>query len=429
MRLTGKSPRILGFTLVLGLLAYLAGAEAGLFGYSLAGHSFGGNTTTFLINPNFVDPSAGTLGDQIIAIQSAAAEWNTDGGADFTLVYQGQTASDAVAPDGNNVIHYKHEDGNGPLAVTFWWESGGVTTDFDIRFYDRAGSYDFVWAQTPNATQFDIQSTATHELGHALGLGHSNVIGSTMAAVQAPGFIAGRNLSADDQAGIQAIYGPAPAPGLSIVSISPSHGWVGGGDVITLQGSGFGSPPPLVTFDGVASPSVTVVDPTTLTCIAPPGSGQHRVDVTVSDGTVSATLLQGFTFDTLRPVAGTVLTPGWNILECLVPEDAGKFYRAVLSTQAGNTPMIFVDPSDTRLFPLLWSQTFHWSLYDSLYDLPYWADVNGWLDATGHATFRVWGVQDPELSGSEIHTCFFVVDPAALSSMSTISNRVTLTWL
>jgi len=54
---------------------------------------------------------------------------------------------------------------------------------------------------------FDLATILLHEIGHSLGLGHSNVVGSVLEPFYAgPRF----RLSDDDIAGIQSIYGPAP---------------------------------------------------------------------------------------------------------------------------------------------------------------------------------------------------------------------------
>ena len=67
-----------------------------------------------------------------------------------------------------------------------------------------------IWADDPTDTtadpDFDLFTVALHEFGHALGLGHSDVVGSVMEPVYAG---ARRILTADDIAGIQTIYGPA----------------------------------------------------------------------------------------------------------------------------------------------------------------------------------------------------------------------------
>lgn len=71
-----------------------------------------------------------------------------------------------------------------------------------------------IWVDDPNAIantgRYDIYSVVLHEIGHTLGLGHSSVPGSVMAASYAG---ARRTLTPDDIAGIQAIYGlPIPLP-------------------------------------------------------------------------------------------------------------------------------------------------------------------------------------------------------------------------
>jgi len=56
----------------------------------------------------------------------------------------------------------------------------------------------------PNAGDFDFFTVALHEIGHALGLFHSNVPGSVMQAAYVG---ARRELQPDDIDGIQALYG------------------------------------------------------------------------------------------------------------------------------------------------------------------------------------------------------------------------------
>jgi hypothetical protein len=58
----------------------------------------------------------------------------------------------------------------------------------------------------------DLQNTVTHEVGHFVGLGHSPVAGSTMERSTQPREVSKRDLAADDQAGVCAIY-PEPSGG------------------------------------------------------------------------------------------------------------------------------------------------------------------------------------------------------------------------
>ncbi len=60
-----------------------------------------------------------------------------------------------------------------------------------------------------NCIFMDVQNTVTHELGHVLGLDHSNVASATMSATASPGETGKRTLDQDDMDGICSAY-PAP---------------------------------------------------------------------------------------------------------------------------------------------------------------------------------------------------------------------------
>lgn len=65
----------------------------------------------------------------------------------------------------------------------------------------------FVDDAAADSSIFDIFTVALHELGHALGLGHSDVQGSVMEPIYVG---SRRSLTTDDITGITTIYGPAP---------------------------------------------------------------------------------------------------------------------------------------------------------------------------------------------------------------------------
>ncbi len=413
---------------LLGMLAFLAADPSELMAYTLTGTSFAANTADFRINANFTDASAGSASEQIAALQAGAAEWKLNGGADYEFLYAGSTTSTTVAHDGVNSVFYSNLDGGGALATATWYyDPGGNTLGFDIQFYDRDGANDFVWAHTPTSGQFDMQSVVCHEFGHVLGLGHSAVAGATMFPSVASGTTNLRSIEADDISAIQAIYGLAPPPSPTVTSVGPANGWVDGGNTVTVTGSDF-TGGTSVTIGGQSCTGVNVTSPTSLTLTVPAGTGQGTVDVTVTEGLNSDTLTGGYTFDTCRSLVGSVLGPGWNAFECRVPQDQGKFFRAIISMIAQDNPMSVIDPLDTRFFPLGWDFVFYYTLHASTIPLPYWKDTFGNLDASGTAIFKIWGLQDPVVSGLTIHTCFYVVSLGAPSNLSTISNRVSISF-
>ncbi|MBS1714468.1 MAG: matrixin family metalloprotease [Armatimonadetes bacterium] len=65
-----------------------------------------------------------------------------------------------------------------------------------------------------DGAKYDLQTVALHEIGHALGLGHSDVVGSVMYPTYSGGK---RTLSEDDIMGIQYIYGVVPEPASAMV--------------------------------------------------------------------------------------------------------------------------------------------------------------------------------------------------------------------
>ena len=78
----------------------------------------------------------------------------------------------------------------------------GRILDADIEF----NSEYFEFGLQGNTDIADIQNTATHEIGHMLGLEHSEVEGATMFSGASPGETSKRILQDDDKAGLCALY-------------------------------------------------------------------------------------------------------------------------------------------------------------------------------------------------------------------------------
>jgi len=95
--------------------------------------------------------------------------------------------------------------GSSTLAVTYYSYSGSTMLEADILF-NTAQLWDSYRGSLRSA--YDIQRVALHELGHALGLGHSTFSN----AIMYPYISSLYTLSSDDIAGAQSLYGPATSP-------------------------------------------------------------------------------------------------------------------------------------------------------------------------------------------------------------------------
>jgi hypothetical protein len=102
------------------------------------------------------------------------------------------------------------------FAVTIVWHntSTGEIFDADMMINDTLGPY----ARCPlsgcepgtpgNPGPVDLQSIVTHEAGHFIGIGHSDIVGATMAPSSARTEVSKRTLEQDDIDAVCAIYPP-----------------------------------------------------------------------------------------------------------------------------------------------------------------------------------------------------------------------------
>ncbi len=147
------------------------------------------------------------------AVKAGFAEWT--GYADrMTLRFGGVVDGAEVGYDNGvgavntNLVAFSRDawpyDSDTALALTLttYKTNGGGLIDADIIFNERT----YTWGDAP-ADGHDLQNTLTHEIGHFLGLAHSDEPEATMYARAAPGETKKRTLHTDDVQGIQAIYG------------------------------------------------------------------------------------------------------------------------------------------------------------------------------------------------------------------------------
>ncbi len=268
-------------------MAAAALLSGSVLSYSTFCGKHGGNEATYFVNPNFADAAAGSQASQIAAITSAADTWTQAGGADFRWNYGGTTGVTSVnTGDGVNAVFAVPDSGGSTLAVTYCSAGiGGSITGFDILFYDG----DKTWASNEVAGgQYDLEGVACHELGHALGLGHSNVNGATMYPSTSAGRTDLRSIEADDKAGIQSIYGiPSDPP--DVTGVSPTSGPVRGGNDVVVTGTNF-RPGASVSIGGRTAEVLAVAGSSSITVRVPAGSSFSTVSVTVTQGGGSDTL-------------------------------------------------------------------------------------------------------------------------------------------
>ena len=156
------------------------------------------------------------------AVARAFARWQAVPTAGITYQYGGLTTARPGEDDGSSTLGFEsHPELDRVLASTSFLidRTTGALLESDIFFNST-----FAWsvAAAGETGRFDLESIALHEIGHFSGLGHS-ALGETelregggrrvlsAEAVMFPiaftaGSIAGRELKADDIAGISDIY-------------------------------------------------------------------------------------------------------------------------------------------------------------------------------------------------------------------------------
>ncbi len=149
-------------------------------------------------------PSNLSTAEIVKAIQTATARWSAM--CNITFTYKGITASqpvmygDATMVDSDNVFGWGALQANdsGFAAITRTWYSGTSYVDTDIML-NTAQSW----------TIDKVDALMTHELGHAIGLSHSDQATSIMYAAPYHTAQYMRTLRGDDAEGCAALYGAA----------------------------------------------------------------------------------------------------------------------------------------------------------------------------------------------------------------------------
>ncbi|MEM8959949.1 MAG: matrixin family metalloprotease [Acidobacteriota bacterium] len=139
---------------------------------------------------------------KVISLRNALETWNDVTDAGHVLSY-GWTTTAGFGMDGINTVLWDTDDlctGSCIATTILIVQAGQVVVESDILFRD-----DRTW--TTNGGTFDTQAVLTHELGHSLGIAHTNVTTTPRPTMWAfYDGIGGRTLHEDDRDALRCAY-------------------------------------------------------------------------------------------------------------------------------------------------------------------------------------------------------------------------------
>jgi hypothetical protein len=211
--------------------------------YAIKWQQSGGMSAPLTVTYSFSNLLDGRLGGGLSAttiratIQEALSRWAAVAPLNFVEVRDvGPAPADAeYDPTGMAMMRFGHrslDGGYGILAYGYYPGYSGLSGDIHFDTSER-------WTVNPDSGQ-DLLEVATHEIGHALGLGHSYAAQSIMTAMYG-GYFNGPGTSflyQDDINGIRALYGAGQGSVRPIgPNLPPGQTFVVLGTTLFVQGT------------------------------------------------------------------------------------------------------------------------------------------------------------------------------------------------
>jgi hypothetical protein len=143
--------------------------------------------------------TAGQGSGKNTALSNALASWTNVTSADHVLTYGGTTTT-GWSTNGTNTVLWASGNGctGNCLAITaLVLQSGQVIVETDISFNSS-------WSWQTNGSDYDVEAVMAHEIGHALGIHHTNLTSTPRPTMYASYFgTTGRSLATDDHQALQ----------------------------------------------------------------------------------------------------------------------------------------------------------------------------------------------------------------------------------
>lgn len=116
---------------------------------------------------------------------------------------------------------WPYDDPANTLALTTVTYDDGAGILFDAEVEINSHDHVLSTLEPPPPGTFDLRAIMTHEAGHFLGLAHATDVHAVMYAYYDPGSF---DLTADDRAGVCAVYPPQPPVPSCSMTPPPPHG-------------------------------------------------------------------------------------------------------------------------------------------------------------------------------------------------------------